>query len=926
MSVPPPPPTTRRLVYVLAALLTLGVTFLGGWSFFRKVEAFQPTGLTTERAAASWLVTSSEAGLTALEPGDRILLVNGQGPQEVDDLHRALRRQEESELLVMRGEELVPVGYDRPPVAVDWAYLVLALIGILYLGIGLYTVLRDSRRPGLLFYSWCLASATLYLFTTSPPFDLVDRWLFLGDQLARILLAPLTLHLFLSLPSPAIMGARLRRAVPFLYLPAAFLLVLQADLAFFDGALVFGPPTAAALTALDRIEVVHLVAAALLAAGVLIARLRRHQEWEQRRQLQWVAVGLAAGYLPFVGLYAVPMVLGMPRPELLQVLAVAPLALVPLTFAYAILRYRLWDLEVLVRSAAAYTLTILLGVVGFTLANLVIARALPPDLALRQTLAFVAGLVIAVSLVPTKRKISDVLERLHYRDQFRRRRSLSHLGRELLHERDLDRLTESLLGEIEQALGLERANLYLAQDDRLEPMRPEAGHTGGFSLDSFEPDFWEQDFVRLRGAVLPADRLTAGQRLYAAGHRYAFPLEVRGSRLGILAVGHREGSVPLSSDDLELISDLLRQCALAIENAQLVEKLQRNLQDLLQLQEHNRGIIESSPAGIVVFDQRGRVCSANAAFARIVQRQEGELVGRPLSEVLPVDPLPEPGAGLLEAKFQDARGRERYVQMSTASLDEQGRQRFSILVLQDITERVAMENALKEKDRLAALGMLAAGVAHEVNTPLTGISSYAQMLLAETPEGDPRRDVLQKIERQTFRASRIVSNLLDFARTRNRSPRPLALAKVIEEALELATERFAERDIEVQWAPPEEQITVKGDDGELQQVFTNLFLNSADAMKDGRGTLQVRLDADDEWVQVEVEDDGPGIRPEHLDKIFQPFFSTKLADGGTGLGLSISYNIVRRHGGTIRVVSETGKGTCFLIELPRFVPRDEEPR
>jgi hypothetical protein len=226
-----------------------------------------------------------------------------------------------------------------------------------------------------------------------------------------------------------------------------------------------------------------------------------------------------------------------------------------------------------------------------------------------------------------------------------------------------------------------------------------------------------------------------------------------------------------------------------------------------------------------------------------------------------------------------------------------------------------MEAALKENDRLAALGALAAGVAHEVNTPITGISSYAQMLLAETPVDDPRYAILRKVERQTFRAARIVNNLLGFARKRSDERSPLDLVPVIEESLDLLAERRSSRGVALELRLPGEPLSVLGNDGELQQVFTNLALNAIDAMSGG-GTLTVEARVQDGLACVWVQDTGPGIAPEAIERIFEPFYSTKGSEGGTGLGLSISHDIVRRHGGDLHVASEPGRGTRFRIELP----------
>jgi signal transduction histidine kinase len=213
--------------------------------------------------------------------------------------------------------------------------------------------------------------------------------------------------------------------------------------------------------------------------------------------------------------------------------------------------------------------------------------------------------------------------------------------------------------------------------------------------------------------------------------------------------------------------------------------------------------------------------------------------------------------------------------------------------------------------------MLAAGVAHEVNTPITGISSYAQMLLADTDASDPHYELLKKVERQTFRASRIVNNLLDFSRSDKRDFAAFDLTFVVHEAIELLKERRLEHGVRLGPLELEDDVTMQGDEGEVQQVVTNLLVNAIDVMAPSGGTLSVRLRADEKWIWLTIGDTGPGIPSEHLERIFQPFYSTKLGKGGTGLGLSISYNIVRRHGGEIRVISQPGEGTQFIVELPR---------
>jgi two-component system NtrC family sensor kinase len=917
-------PMNRAHIKLTATLLlTLLVLAVAGVSIERKVRSFQPLGFQAERAGGGMRVTGVTDAGTGLRPGDQILLVASGAVPPAPELAKRLRETPRTEMVVLRDGALDQFEYRRPDVDFDFPYLILALCGIAYLLIGVYTLLRLRGSQGFLFCLWCLTSAALYLLTPVPPADSLYRAVYLLDELARVLLPALTLHLFLVFPVPLRSGSWARRALPFLYLPAAALLTLQV------GSLRgwFGDPTAAGLVLLDRLETAHMVVLSLAGIGVLVYRLMRGRDWEQHRQVQWMAVGLAAGYVPFLALYAVPFALGLRWPELVTSAAVVPLLLVPLTFAYAILRYKLWDIEIIVRDTVASALTLLIGLIGFSLMNQALNRGIPREMEVAHNfLAFASGLGIAALLVPTRRTLASALERLHYRDRFGRRRALSDFGRELLLERDLGRLCAALLEQIETGVELETANLYLAAPGGLLfAVRPEPGLPPQIPCSSLGDELWDGGFLRLSGLGLPTEPPSPVQKIFAAGYRYAFPLTVRDRAVGIIVVGFKQDHAPLSSEDILLIRHLLNQAALAIENAQLLAQLHQQLEEVQRLQHYSEGIFESSPAGIAVLDADRRLVSANAAFVSLSGRERRDLLGRDLDDVLPLPALPALGAAPIQAEMRDGLGKERFLELSLAP-HEGGLSGLGgglvVLVVHDITERVAMENALRDKERLAALGMLAAGVAHEVNTPITGISSYAQILLSETAEDDPRYDLLKKVERQTFRAARIVNNLLELSRDRKNEKRAVALAPLLRETLDLLADR--RRRVEVDFSLPQGAVTVMGCDGELQQVFTNLFVNAFDALDgaetgpDGRaGHLTVEMEEDDRKVRVRVRDNGPGIPADKLETIFQPFYSTKLNRGGTGLGLAISREIVRRHGGDLQVVSRPGEGACFTVELPR---------
>jgi signal transduction histidine kinase len=237
--------------------------------------------------------------------------------------------------------------------------------------------------------------------------------------------------------------------------------------------------------------------------------------------------------------------------------------------------------------------------------------------------------------------------------------------------------------------------------------------------------------------------------------------------------------------------------------------------------------------------------------------------------------------------------------------------------MDDITERVELENQLSQAEKLSSIGLLAAGVAHEVNTPLAVISSYAQMLSKQLQGDETKSALLDKITRQTFRASEIVTNLLNFSRTSGAELSEVDLNRVILDTLSLIEHQFKSAKIQVERELAPRLGMVQGNAGRLQQVFLNLFLNARDAMPEG-GRLRVATQ-NGESVTVVISDTGMGIAQEHMNRIYDPFFTTKGGNGekrGTGLGLSVTYGIIQEHAGKIRVESSPEQGTTFYLDFP----------
>ncbi|MBN1614047.1 MAG: cache domain-containing protein [Deltaproteobacteria bacterium] len=231
---------------------------------------------------------------------------------------------------------------------------------------------------------------------------------------------------------------------------------------------------------------------------------------------------------------------------------------------------------------------------------------------------------------------------------------------------------------------------------------------------------------------------------------------------------------------------------------------------------------------------------------------------------------------------------------------------------------------LVRTEKITALGEMASGVAHEINNPLGGILLYSNLILEDMPENSPMRENVEKIIYQTNRCKEIVQGLLDFARTPTGDMVPLQINQVIHTSISLVKDQSMFHNIEIVFNLTDHLPDVLGDRSRLEEVFLNLFINAADAMENGGKLTIVTEKGENESIRIAIADTGPGISEEHLDHIFEPFYTTKESGHGTGLGLSIAYGIIRKHNGTIDAESKLGEGTIFIITLPSHSDRKSQ--
>jgi hypothetical protein len=948
----------RRLRTLLLILLP-AVAALTCLSAARSwVEERADVGFALEARDARVVVADVDrngpASRAGLRVGDRVISIAGVPVPSLlvgRDLLARTRPGASIGLVVVRNGEPASVAV-RSVAQRRWVvrHVVATIVGVAFLfGAGAVLARPRASITVVIYAGWCLAGALMLGATWSARDGTAVDWiLFWSDRVARLLLPALWLHLALSIKRDA--GATRRRWAPVIYAPAVALLVTELHLVGFQAALASSSPVALLDALQSRVELVWMLLGFTVGTALLVAPARRARDLDDRARARWAVFGAIVGLAPVSLLTLIPQIVLGDEPSWSWA-GLPFFACVPLIFTGAVLDYRLMDLALFIRRATEVAVVLVLSSLLFVglleVSNLVLPNVLhPPGL----VPALVAGLLTLV-LAPAVRAASrDVVGRIYYRHRYNFRRALRRVARDLNACKSLPELAANLERRVGEALGVGTARLFLVQDTQIL-VDPTTGTPVRDMLSASSAERFENGQT-ISLAILPdAPRLMPG--LHRDGVQVLVPLRVDGRLIAVLAVGPRTSGGLLDSDDIDLLKSISAHAAAAVAAVLHLAELEQQVELVRQLQERTAALIESSPMGMVCVDGRGVVRHWNPAVSELFGKSLEQALGRRYDAVLPAQLCAAVDAALSTARRE---GRTRAFRLRFLDEDEDVEKRVNLsaaplvtlegddgvlLTFDDITSRARLEEQLIQQDRLASVGLLAAGVAHEVNTPLTGISSYAQMLLAESDPNDPRRELLDKIVTQAGRASRIARGLLTISRPRSAGGEQrlavvrerVDLADVVDETLSLIALQIRKAGAEVEHVREDGRAVVFGDRSRLQQVVMNLLLNALDAIDSGGAVVVraggTRIRHGQAGVVLDVTDDGPGIPEEIRDRIFDPFFTTKAAGQGTGLGLSISYSIVREHGGELVAEPATPSGgTRMRVVLPaagdEFASSDEE--
>lgn len=603
--------------------------------------------------------------------------------------------------------------------------------------------------------------------------------------------------------------------------------------------------------------------------------------------------------------------------------------------AYGIATRRIMGVAEMLRRIVAYSLLALaLAVVYLAVlagSSVLMARFAVEDHDIQHVAAAVA---VAILLRPLRRRLMQLSERwMGDEDRAEVSEFIDQTVRDLLAVRTVEELMREFVGKAKASVGAERALLLLRTDGRFAQVEP-APPASPLSLREDDP------LPRMMASspspipLYTLERSRPTQATVDAAHR----MDEIGAQMvagifspdrleGMLVLGRRRSGGVYSPREQDRIRHLCGQFSLSLSNARLYTEVQDG-------RRYNETLLDCLASGVVACDAQRRMTVINREACRLLGLDPAGTVG------VAIEALPESVALPMADALENGRTRRDFDMHVAAAggstlrgssslvTGHRGRPLGALLVFNDVTALVRLEARVRRSDRLASVGTIAAGMAHEIKNPLVTLKTFVQLLPRSFDDEDFRTTFTPLVESEVNRIDQVVNQLLNFARPAAPTLEPVHMHEVLDRTLNLVGIQYRNRGLTVNRSFEAASDVVEADKSLLEQVFVNLYFNAMDAMQPGgRLTVTTRIAESasgerDLWgvpilrlrLCVSVGDTGHGIAPEHLPHIFDPFYTTK-ADGW-GLGLSIAHGIVKQHGGAMDVESESGRGTVFSVLLP----------
>jgi len=907
-----------HFVYLIFVIICLA-------NIFQKLKWSTPTDDITWAEASEGLSCVGSPENSPIKPGDILLTVHKYVVANKIDLARVIHNREFCLYEIERNGLLKTVGIDIINKYTPLSYYIMVFSGIIFILLTLnilnakLTQSQDFYTPKV-FFLLSLSYSGFLILSPTGSYSATDFVFFFLDRTAFLFFPALLFHYALYHPIRSTLLKRLpaRQLLTVIYtVPATIFLLFVFFL--FDNILVPIPQLLTlTLNHFRRISGIYFVCYLFL--SLLLFIVSNMTILIKRRQKRYI-LALAGTILSILLLALFTVWIPGHRLESSVTLnfSLVFFVLLPLSLAYYLSYHRIRDMETLIKKTVAIASTFLFVFGIFFFLGLNIEKNKLLGLFWSITAIMTAGLLYK----PIEGTVQHHFERLFFRSTFQFKNKLRDLIQSLRSERNISLLVKNFLDTINHGLNLNHSSLMIHHRKNVFYSLPKKNKTllsRNFRNALFEKDsltfYSPQEFQRR----FPKDYET----LRHFGFNQFLPLKTRDRLIGLVAFGDKIDGSMLTIEDWELLFSISSSLTLSVENASLYGELENRLTELNLLKEFNENIIENLNLGIVVLSRLNIIRTWNVFMESKFNIPREEAINKKAYGVLGTN-LWKQIQGMKKGIFSlsgihiESAEEELIFDLYISPLkDNFGKMIGTILVLEDVTEKTMIQNQLITTEKMASLGFLSAGIAHEINTPLTGISSYCQFIL-DNPENPDNKDLVSRIQEQVQRANKIISTLLDFSRQKGEQPVEIDLNEIIEESISLIEHKLKKKNIHLDKGYHFSG-GFHGFNNRLQQLFINLLINAIDAIDHDGGMISIEGDETDEDLTVSIIDNGKGIDARSLKRIFDPFFTTKDPGRGTGLGLSIAYNIAKDHYGDIRVESRLNKGTRFTITFPKQSP------
>lgn len=905
--------------FVFAVFVVISLT-----NIFQKLKWSEATDGIVWNSTDSGLVCVEAPGNCPIQKGDILLTVNKYVIYSKVDLMRVLGQRQYCRYEVERKGLVKNYGIDISHRFTPLSYYILVFAGILFVLLSLGILNVHIRRysfyaPPPIFYFLTLTFSGFLIFSPTGNYNLTDFVYYSLDQICFVFFPAVLLHYSLYFPVKVrfLKEKNARFTVGILYVIPIIILLLQGYMLVKN---ILVPETSTIVQTLHRfrqLQLKYFVCFLVLAVvSFSISNLQLILKKKQRRYLLPYC-GLLVSITALLFLDLLPLISGW-RVPLAEYTGTVSLIFMPLALVYFLSHKRFTDIQNIIRTTLSVS-SLFIFIFGI---YLFLGLNIEKNKLLGTFWAIAAILMAGLLFKPLEVTIQKYFERIFYRETFQFKRRLKELGATITTQRDPHAVSRRFLELVDEGFQLERSAVLIQDKEdaflslpRRRRMRLSRDFTEALRQRDALIFFSAQEFER----KFPGDF-----RLMQDDHFYQFlPLKNNEKLIGLVAFGRKTDHTFLSMEDWELLHGISSALSLSLENAALYSRLENQLKELNLLKEFNENIIENINLGIVVLSDTQRIEAWNGFMENhfgleadaVLHKRADAAFGAELWERIQRATALGPTVRNLKVNREE---QTIFFDMFVSPLKNlDGSVSGNIMVFEDMTEKNLIQNQLITSEKMASLGLLSAGIAHEINTPLTGISSYCQFLLESSADPESR-ELIQKVQDQVQRANKIVRTLLDFSRKKMENPIAADLRRIVEDSIALVEHQLKKKNIHIH-LEMELSRTVTGFPTRLQQLFINLILNAVDALDEG-GEIRISAREAGDEVRIDVADNGRGIPGKVLDKIFDPFFTTKDIGKGTGLGLAIVYSIVKEHYGEITVSSREGRGTVFSVVLPFASP------